>query len=379
MITISLCMIVKNEEDTIARCLDSINDLVDEIIIVDTGSNDSTKEIVRRYTNNIYDFEWVDDFSIARNYSFSKATKEYCMWLDADDVLLEADRQKFKLLKQTLDPIVDTVIMKYNMGTRDDGSIACTFCRERLVKRSNNFKWHDPVHEYIIFSGNFLNSEVAITHKKIHPPSKRNLEIFEKYIEKGNELSERNWFYYARELRNFQQIDKAIIYYNKFLATSDGLMSNYLDSCIDLSECYHIKNDSENELKTLLRYFEYDVPRAEILCKVGYYHKEKGDYEKAKIWFEIATKSSKPTQTWGSVMHQYWDYIPYMELCSCAYKLGDIDGAIAYNQQAALAKPNDEKILHNRIYLATIKQKLVERHLNKAKATNNLVQSTGYT
>lgn len=375
MITISLCMIVKNEEDTLARCLDTIHDIVDEIIIVDTGSTDTTKEIAKRYTNNIYDFEWVDDFSVARNESFSKATMEYCMWMDADDILLEGDRQKLIQLKQTLPENVDTVIMKYNMGTKEDGSVICTFCRERLVKRSNQFKWYDPVHEYILFKGTFLNSDVAITHRKMHLPTSRNLDIFEKYIEKGNELSERNWFYYARELRNQGRIDKAIIYYNKFLETTGGLMSNYLDSCIDLADCYNQKKDSENELKTLLRFLERDTPRAEILCKVGYYHKEKQDYEKAKIWFDLAAKSQKPVQTWGSVMHQYWDYIPYMELCSCAYNMGDVDGAIAYNQQAALVRPDDPKVMHNRIFLATIKQKLVERRLEKLKAINQ--QSAG--
>ena len=77
MITISLCMIVKNEEKVLARCLDSIADLMDEIIIVDTGSSDNTKEIAKKYTDKIYDFAWIDDFSAARNYSFSKATKEY--------------------------------------------------------------------------------------------------------------------------------------------------------------------------------------------------------------------------------------------------------------------------------------------------------------
>lgn len=368
MITISLCMIVKNEEDTIARCLDSIFDLVDEIVVVDTGSTDSTKAIVEKYTNNIYDFEWVDDFSTARNYSFSKATKEYCMWLDADDVLLEVDRQKLLELKRTLNPIVDTVIMKYNMGSREDGSIVCTFARERLVKRSKEFKWYDPVHEYILFTGNFFNSDVAITHKKMHPPTKRNLEIFEKYIEKGNELTERNWFYYARELRNAGEIDKAIIYYNKFLSTTNGLTSNYLDSCTDLSDCYRIKCDSENQLKSLIRYLEHDTPRAEMICKIGYYYKEKADYEKAKIWFELATHIPKPKKTWGSITHHYWDYVPYMELCSCCYRMGDLDGAIAYNQKASLIRPDDAKILHNRIFLATIKQKLVERRLEKLNA-----------
>ncbi|MER2072437.1 MAG: glycosyltransferase family 2 protein, partial [Psychrobacillus sp.] len=86
MITISLCMIVKNEEEVIGRCLASVKDIVDEINIVDTGSTDQTKEIVKQYTNRIFDFKWIDDFAAARNYSFEQATKEYILWLDADDV-----------------------------------------------------------------------------------------------------------------------------------------------------------------------------------------------------------------------------------------------------------------------------------------------------
>ena len=78
-------MIVRNEEDVLARCLDSVSSLVDEIIIVDTGSQDKTREIAARYTDHVYDFTWIDDFAAARNFSFSKATMDYQMWLDADD------------------------------------------------------------------------------------------------------------------------------------------------------------------------------------------------------------------------------------------------------------------------------------------------------
>lgn len=87
MITISLCMIVKNEEEVLDRCLSSIADLMDEIIIVDTGSTDRTKEIARRYTSKIYDFTWTGNFADARNYSFSKASAQYIYCADADEVL----------------------------------------------------------------------------------------------------------------------------------------------------------------------------------------------------------------------------------------------------------------------------------------------------
>ena len=71
MISVSLCMIVKNEEDVLERCLKSVAGLVDEIIIVDTGSTDRTREIATHFTNQIFDFPWQDDFSAARNEAFS--------------------------------------------------------------------------------------------------------------------------------------------------------------------------------------------------------------------------------------------------------------------------------------------------------------------
>ena len=84
MVTISLCMIVKNEERILARCLDSLQGLVDEIIIVDTGSADETKRIAAGYTEQVYDFVWTGNFSEARNFAFSKAKMEYIYSADAD-------------------------------------------------------------------------------------------------------------------------------------------------------------------------------------------------------------------------------------------------------------------------------------------------------
>ncbi|WP_046227677.1 TPR domain-containing glycosyltransferase [Paenibacillus dauci] len=84
-LTISLCMIVKNEDKVLNRCLNSVKDQVDEIILVDTGSTDNTLEIAKHYTDKIYHFDWVDDFAAARNYSISKATGDYILILDADE------------------------------------------------------------------------------------------------------------------------------------------------------------------------------------------------------------------------------------------------------------------------------------------------------
>ena len=109
MVTISVCMIVKNEADILARCLDSLSGLYEELIIVDTGSTDATKEIAAQYTDRIYDFVWCNDFAAARNFAWSKASMEYIYSADADEVLDEENYRQFKMLKQVLDPAIEIV------------------------------------------------------------------------------------------------------------------------------------------------------------------------------------------------------------------------------------------------------------------------------
>ena len=73
---LSLCMIVKNEEESLKNCLSKVSSFIEEIIIVDTGSTDNTKVIAAEFTDKVYDFKWCNDFSKARNYSISKASGE---------------------------------------------------------------------------------------------------------------------------------------------------------------------------------------------------------------------------------------------------------------------------------------------------------------
>ena len=99
--SVSLCMIVKNEKDHLARCLRSVKPVVDEIILVDTGSNDETKDIARLFGAQVYDFSWVDDFSKARNFSLSKASGDWIFVLDADETISDKDYEKLKRVLET--------------------------------------------------------------------------------------------------------------------------------------------------------------------------------------------------------------------------------------------------------------------------------------
>ena len=156
---LSLCMIVRDEESRLGRCLESVRDTVDEIVILDTGSADGTKAIARRYTDRVYDYAWKDDFADARNTSFSYASKPFILWLDADDVLDPGEAEKLLALKARLDDGVDAVMLPYAYAYGPDGRPSLVFERERIVRRAAGFAFSGVVHEAMAVGGNVLHEE----------------------------------------------------------------------------------------------------------------------------------------------------------------------------------------------------------------------------
>src|SRR5688572_18495395 len=98
--TISLCMIVRNEERLIGQCLASVKGFVDEMVIVDTGSEDATADIAHQHGARVYEYPWTGDFSEARNHSIAQATGNWILVLDADEKLAARDAQQLRSLVQ---------------------------------------------------------------------------------------------------------------------------------------------------------------------------------------------------------------------------------------------------------------------------------------
>ncbi|SFB92460.1 Glycosyl transferase family 2 [Bacillus sp. OV322] len=351
MITVSLCMIVKNEEDTIARCLDSVKNLVDEIIIVDTGSTDKTKEIVSQYTDHVLDFRWIDNFAAARNFTFSHAKMDYIFWLDADDVLMDDDRKKFLLLKETLDPSTDSVTMHYNLSIDEKGNVIASLRRNRLVKRINNFQWYGAVHEYLEVWGNILHSEVAVTHCSIQHDSDRNLHIYENRLKRGEQFSPRDLFYFANELFDHKKFEDAIKYYKQFLETKKGWVEDNISACGKLADCFNALEDHENELHFILKSFEYSSPRADFCCRLGYRFLHNNQPHQALFWYKLATQLEMPSDNFGMISHACWTWLPHLQLCVCYSQIGNYALAYAHNEKACQYIPDHPSILHNKRYL----------------------------
>ena len=97
---VGVCMIAKNEEKYIEQCLKKLLRYNMEIVVVDTGSTDRTKEIAAKYTNYLYDFVWCDDFSAARNFAVSKASNNWILILDCDEYVQELDVAKLRTCMQ---------------------------------------------------------------------------------------------------------------------------------------------------------------------------------------------------------------------------------------------------------------------------------------
>nr|WP_122011570.1 glycosyltransferase family 2 protein [Maliibacterium massiliense] len=364
MITISLCMIVRDEQAVIGRCLESVQDIVDEIIILDTGSKDRTKQIVKAYTPHCYDFTWIDDFAAARNASFDKATMTHIMWLDADDVLEQRDREGLRRLKQTLSPDIDVVMAPYNVSFDQNGHPTFTYYRERILKRAQHFQWVGAIHEVIAPQGNIVYSDdFSVNHKKLQQNDPdRNLRIFERMRTNGQPLDARQTFYYARELYYHARYEEAIKQFINFLEDTQGWVENKITACQDLARCYACIQDQEKALDALLRSLVYDVPRAEVCCDIGQYFMHRQAYKQAIFWYTLATSCTKGNV--GFIQPDCYDYIPWMQLCVCYDRMGDAARASAYNEKAGTVKPDDTAVAYNRAYfqkkLLTQEEKRVE-------------------
>lgn len=353
MATVSLCMIVKNEEAVLARCLGSVAGLVDEIVVVDTGSTDGTKVVAASYTEKVYDFTWVEDFSAARNFAFSKATMEYCMWLDADDVLTDRDREGFLDLKRSLPPETDVVMMKYHIAFDAAGNPTFSYYRERLVRNLHRPMWEGAVHEVIPPFGKVAYSEVAVTHRKERASDPdRNLRIYAGRIARGIPLEPREQFYYARELYDHGRYETAAAVFEGFLGDAKGWVENNIEACRFLAYCHYARQQPEAALRALLRSFVYDEPRAETCCDLGKHFFDRGEYQRAAFWYELALARERDDTSGAFVQPDCYGYLPCIQLCVCYDRLGDKEKAEAYNLRAGQYKPEDPAYQYNLAYFA---------------------------
>jgi len=367
MSTISLCMIVKNEEAVLARCLDCIKDIVDEIIIVDTGSRDRTKEIALQYTDKIYDFEWIDDFAAARNFAFSKGNCEWLMWLDADDIITQNSQKNLLDLKNKLDSFsYDCIVTKYEVSFDLNGNLELTSLRERIIRKSKNLKWIGKVHETIKNSAEnsiFIN-DINITHKKLKSesdiPSERNLNIYKKMIEENIELDSRDLFHLGIEYLDINYYLESIKYFNQ--AIEKGLSDNrslYIQAIAYLSECYISTNQYTKSLNILFEFLKKSPPSKTIILKIVKTYWEQNKVEAALKWCQMCLGFEEKHQ--GILLDNREDWLPHQYIANIYFAIGDYEKALKHNNILIKMFPNQKGYLKNK--------KQIKEKMNSKKGT----------
>lgn len=332
MISVSLCMIVKNEEAVLARCLSSVADLVDEIVIVDTGSTDRTKKIAAEYTDRIYDFKWIHDFSAARNYAFSLASCDYIYSADADEVLDAENRERFRVLKEHLLPEVEIVQMKY--GNQLQHNTVYNYDEEyrpKLFKRLRQFTWIEPIHENVRLQPVIYDSDIVITHMPQQGHGDRDLDNFERQVQAGRRLSRHLHNMYARELLiagTPENLKRACICFAESAEDPERSAEELMEAFCVLSRAYRQQGD-------IPEFFRYAMKAmasggcSELCLELGlFYEEDRQDPAEAAMWYYNAAYETEPVLTLASGSRQALE-----GLVRCCKQMGQEEQAAEYERQ----------------------------------------------
>lgn len=339
MVTISLCMIVKNEEACLDKCLKSLQGIVDEMIVVDTGSTDRTKEIARENGAAVYDFAWTGDFSEARNYSFSLAKCDYIYTADADEELDEDNRARFMKLKGDIDELSIDIVQMYYCNQLAFNTVY-NYDRElrpKLFKRVRNFKWVDPIHEQVALDPVICNSDVEIIHRPGENHAGRDLESFRKAVLEGRAISNRLHNMYARELF-IAGTDEDFIKAKDFFAGSVKDTNRGLDeikeACCVMAHAAVLEDDA----KALLRYSLKDAATemcSEMCYELGDYYYQKHDLDEAIVWYFNAAYECQSILDIKKSRE-----LPRLALAKCYRGLGNEERAKDYEREARQVADN---------------------------------------
>jgi glycosyltransferase involved in cell wall biosynthesis len=283
MATVSLCMMVKNEEKILARCLESIVEIADEIIIVDTGSTDKTVEIAQKYVKNVYHKPWFDDFSGMRNYVESLATKEYILRWDGDWVLDKNAMKTLKKLKQMdffeCDLVNFSLVEKFIEHEKVNKIISLFDQFLFFFYKRGVFHWESPAHDELIANNpefepvEFTDMNIKIFHFRKESQKtwrqKQTLDIIEKELQKKGKHAEFLRWFYARELYFMGRFKEAQKQYMLLLDQKNNADKNaYIQEKIvlcmlsqfDFDSAYlHINTWSDKDLHPRLKLIKADV------------------------------------------------------------------------------------------------------------------------
>jgi glycosyltransferase involved in cell wall biosynthesis len=353
--TVSLAMIVRDEELELARCLDSVRGAADDLVIVDTGSTDRTRDVAASYGARVFDFPWRKDFAAARQHAFDQATSDWVFWLDADDVVLNAG-----CIKQDAASAASDLKGYYwcYIAARDaDGRPTCEFWRERLVRHDGTFRWRGRVHEVLVAPPGTRTQRatgVAVVHER--DPTKarnryRNIEILADEYEQTRQCPEpRLLLYLGFEYLDLGDVDLGVAFLRQFLACSSWAEQNYL---VHLRVAALLRGRRQYEpalaeARTAMGVLP-DWPNAYFSMAETYYFL--GDWPNVVAWTEVGRRLPVPEPI---CPHDPMDvrFRWMIHFTNALYRVGRTSEALDWTDAALAVCPSDTWHLHNRAFFA---------------------------
>lgn len=343
-------MIVKNEAHHLPDLFKSIKGCFDEVHITDTGSTDNTIEIATNLGAKVHHFDWISDFSEARNYSFSHTTTDYIAWIDGDDWL--TNKEAFIKWRDHAMAFGDIWLANYHYASDEDGTPRVTFTRERVVKR-DLFKWRYFLHEGLTPKDPHKPMRMqgistwSVTHQRtladIHTDRARNLKIFENH--KGS-MDARMIFYWGKELFENQKPMEA---YAKLKQSIDDPNLEIHDRILGMQyACYSAMacNELETAIKLAHLGLQLDPNRAEFNIILGDSYVKAGKPLES-IPFYGAAKHSIYKQDHSSFSPIYslkdqYDYYPRLQLSKVNAHIGRLDEALKDAEENYKEYPREE-------------------------------------
>jgi len=291
--TLSLCMIVKNEEEFLPQCLESVKDVVDEMVIVDTGSTDRTVEIAESYGARIYHHAWQNSFSEARNYGLEFATCDWILQLDGDEELVREDIPLLWDALRSAHPRKDVNALFVAIYNDLSGAQQSKHYFQRIYRRGKA-RYEGIVHNQLVYEGDPAPTEIRIRHygyalgkEEMAKKHRRTGDLLRKQLEENpqNTFAQMN---YVRILRNQENFDEAIKQGMKFLGAYRSQMTPMHYQMISNDVAYSLMiagryDESEEICRDVL---EKNPKNLDILFTMGAIYSRQGDYAGACPYYE---------------------------------------------------------------------------------------------
>ena len=361
--SISLCMITKNEENNLADCLNSVKDIVDEIVIVDTGSTDKTKEIAKKFDAKIFDFKWIDDFSAARNESINPATKEWILIMDAYETL---DDEGKKVIRELINGKEADAFLFLQKNYTNETKVA-GFVNElhekngkkyagwygsliaRLFRNKKGYSFEGTVHELVEPSIEKKNGKIAAANVALHhygnadpAARKKKLQFYLELCKKKAKQNPNDSAYYELGVlqKENNNLDDAI----KFLKKAIELNPKHSMALYELGVIYEKQKNYDEAINHYTELLKIKK-NSEAFQSLGVCYLKKGMLKEAKnnLVKALLLNPKKYTvhNNLGAVFEKLGDYDSAINILNIGIQLNSNNIVGFYNLGIALDKKGD--------------------------------------